>query len=339
MDLCRGFQIGLTLCVSLVISGLGGCSDRGIYNVAPPPNPSITRPMENAQARMAAAEAESAVDAAADAALDSAGLQSKVPAVAEPSPSAVATTQVPTEALLLAYTYNAALELPFRNVVSTMTAHRQKCENAGPSVCQIVGASSQGQGDDRIDAELRVRATPTWLATFRGGLENDAKAGDGKVVAQSVASEDLTFTIKDTEVRLRALRALRTRIEGLIASRPGKLSDLLEAERELARVQGEIDSFEGTLAINRARVTLSTMTLNYQTKPSAVAGGTFTPVSEAFTMFFSVLAQSLSVLIGLVAALIPFALVLGPLAYFGNKWRRRRKAAKLPPPPLGEVAP
>jgi hypothetical protein len=140
-------------------------------------------------------------------------------------------------------------------------------------------------------------------------------------------SEDLTRAITDTDARLRALKSLRTRIEALIASRPGKLSDLLEAERELARVQGEIDSFESNLSVMRARVAMSAMDLTYQSREVAVGGGTFAPLSDAFTSFFSIMARSLAALIVFFAALLPFALVLGPIGYFGLKWRGKRRLA------------
>jgi Domain of unknown function (DUF4349) len=233
-----------------------------------------------------------------------------------------------TTALLLAYSYTATLSLPSDKVVPNMKAHEQKCITAGPALCQVVAAASRKE-DDIVTANLSIRATPAWLGTFRNGLEQDAKSFDGKIAAQGVTSEDLTRDITDTDARLRALKALRTRIEALIASRPGKLSDLLEAERELARVQGEIDSFESNLSVMRARVTMSTMDLTYQSRQVAVGGGTFSPLADAFTDFFAVMARSLAALITFLAAILPFALVIGPAVFYGLKWRARRREAKL----------
>lgn len=251
------------------------------------------------------------------------------PAPGEPPPAPPQTPGAPTTttALLLAYSYTATLVLPTDNVVAAMKGHEQKCISAGPALCQVVTAASQKE-EDNVTANLTLRATPAWLGTFRNGLESDAKQANGKVEAQGVTSEDLTRNITDSEARLRALKALRTRIEALIASRPGKLSDLLEAERELARVQGEIDSFESNLSVMRARVNMSTMEMTYQSRQMAVGGGTFTPLSEAFTNFFGVMAGSLAALITFVAAILPFALVIGPLVFFGLRWRSRRAAAK-----------
>jgi hypothetical protein len=249
------------------------------------------------------------------------------PPPGEPPPAPPTGAPTTTTALLLAYSYSATLSLPADNVTKVMKAHESKCVTAGPTLCQVVTAASQKDGDF-VTANLSIRATPTWLGTFRTGLEQDAKTGGGKVEAQGVTSEDLTRNITDSEARLRALKSLRTRIEALIASRPGKLSDLLEAERELARVQGEIDSFESNLSVMRARVNMSTMDLNYRSRQIAVGGGTFEPLGDAITGFFGVMAGSLAALITFLAAVLPFALVLVPVAWYGLKWRARRVAAK-----------
>jgi hypothetical protein len=247
-----------------------------------------------------------------------------------PAPSPPTGAPTTTTALLLAYSYSATLSLPADNVTKIMKAHENKCIAAGPALCQVVTAASQKQGDD-VSANLSIRATPTWLGTFRTGLEQDAKGGGGKVQAQGVTSEDLTRNITDSEARLRALKALRIRIEALIASRPGKLSDLLEAERELARVQGEIDSFESNLSVMRARVNMSTMELSYQSRQLAVGGGTFEPLGDAITGFFGVMAGSLAALITFLAAVLPFGLVLVPVVYYGLKWRAAQVAKKAKP--------
>ena len=276
---------------------------------------------------------------AVNAAASSGGSLSPPPPISErktirnPSPSEPPTPAPPTGApattttLFLAYAYSATFVVPADNVTRAMKGHENKCITAGPAFCQVVTAASQKDGDS-VSANLSLRATPAWLGTFRSGLEQDAKSANGKLEAQGVTSEDLTRNIVDSEARLRALKALRIRIEALIASRPGKLADLLEAERELARVQGEIDSFESNLSVMRARVTMSAMDLRYQSRQIAVGGGTFKPLGDAITGFFGVMATSLAALITFLAAILPFALVVIPIGYYGLKWRAKMKSRR-----------
>jgi Domain of unknown function (DUF4349) len=230
--------------------------------------------------------------------------------------------------ILLAYSYSARFSLPRDNVGVLKRKHEAECAAAGVNTCQIVTAALQSD-DDGAQANLSIRATPAWLGGFRGRLESDAKGQDGKLVEQNVSSEDLTRAITDSEARLRALKALRARLEALIADRPAKLADLLDAERELARVQGDIDSFESNLAVMRARVDMSAMDLTYQSRSVAVGGGTFDPLVRAITGFVGVMAGSLGAVITFIAMVLPFALVLGPLGWWGLRWRAKRaRAAK-----------
>lgn len=312
-------EIGFGSALSLIAIILNACSQApSSANVA---EKDVKASLESAEAPLLRQMVSPAVDAAAGADM------SAPPPPGEPPPEPPTGAPTTTTALLLAYSYSATLVLPADNVTNAMKAHEQKCVTAGPALCQVVTAASQKEGDD-VSANLSIRATPTWLGTFRNGLEQDAKNADGKLEAQGVTSEDLTRSITDSQARLRALKSLRTRIEALIASRPGKLSDLLEAEQELARVQGEIDSYESNLSVMRARVTMSTMDLRYQSRRIAVGGGTFEPLSNAITGFFGVMAGSLAALITFLAAVLPFALILVPVAFYALRWRAKMVAKR-----------
>lgn len=234
----------------------------------------------------------------------------------------------PAGAPMLAYVYGATLELPFRTVRATMAKHEAQCRAAGPAVCQVLGSSVAASGEEQMYGALQIRAEPRWLETFRNGLEAEARGAGGRVRETSVESEDLTRQIVDTDARLRAQKVLRDRLQQLLRSRPGKLSDLLETERELARVQGEIDSAESQLAVMRQRVATSLMNLAYQSKPTAVTGGTFEPVADAFTEFAGIVMMGFAFIIRLVAVLIPVGVVVAPLVWLFLRWRRRRAAAK-----------
>jgi hypothetical protein len=229
---------------------------------------------------------------------------------------------------MLAYAYDVSLTLPAREVAPLMARHQAACVAAGPARCQVVGAFTNALGENSVSAQLSIRAEPKWLATFRDGLDADARKADGRVTRRSVSSEDLSRQITDTDAKLRAQKALRTRLEALIASRPGKLAELLEIERELARVQGEIDSAESNLAVMRARVAMSTLDLDYRSQSAAVVQGTFATLNLAIDGFIRTVADGFAAIIMLVAFLLPWLIVLAPLIWFGGRWLRRRREAK-----------
>lgn len=282
--------------------------------------PSVSKPMPSRDA------AEMATDAAA-AATDATA----------PASDGAGQTVVPADAPMLAYEYSYALEAPARGIRGLISGHEKACADAGPRRCQVTSSSIQGMGDDRQQATLQLRATPAWLKTFRESLAADAKAAGGKVVSSSVDSEDLSRQIVDTEARLRAMTTLRDRLLALLASRPGELSDLVEIERELARVQGEIDSTQSQLAVMRGRVEMSVLTIQYVSTGTVAPDGVWSPLVGAFTDFIGIVAFTLAAMIRLIAWLAPWLLVGAGVVWLFRKrlpqrfWPFGRKPPAPPP--------
>jgi hypothetical protein len=246
----------------------------------------------------------------------------------------------PTEAAatptapMIAYAYNDVMWAPADQVKPLMRTHQKACVDAGPLVCQVVSVQ-QSQGEE-ASAVLEVRATPVWIARLHGRLDSDAKAVGGRVTQSEVSSEDLTRSIIDGEARLRAQTTLRDRLQKLLAERPGKLSELLEVERELARVQGEVDSAQSNLAVLKTRVATSSLTLTYQSlQPTPRATGAWRALVQALRDIQSTLAVSLGVLVRVIAFAAPWALIIGlPLWLMRKRLPRlRRKPAEPAPPP------
>jgi hypothetical protein len=226
---------------------------------------------------------------------------------------------------LLAYSYGASIETPARNVRDLMNGHEAACREAGPALCQMLSANVNESGPDYVYGNLSLRAEPRWLEGFRNGLEGDAEAADGRLTGTTVYAEDLTRLIVDTEARLRAQRILRERLEALLSTQTDDVGDLLAVERELARVQGDIDSQASQLEVMRRRVAMSTLDLSYSSAPAPLSQNAFAPLGRALNEFFAVFAEAAGLIVRIVAFLIPWA-IIGVPALWGLRrlWRARR---------------
>ena len=89
----------------------------------------------------------------------------------------------------------------------------------------------------------------------------------GKVQKRELNATDVTESVADLEARLVNQQALRERLRAVLA-RGTNVEELLAVERELARVQTEIDQLDGQLMRLRASVAMSTISLTLQAKPA-----------------------------------------------------------------------
>jgi hypothetical protein len=155
----------------------------------------------------------------------------------------------------------------------------------------------------------------------------------GTVESLTLSASDITEEYFDLEMRLRNQRALETRLLALVERPTNKLSDLLEAERELARVRGEIDQMEGRRRFWENRVALSALFVSVHEPVPTVGGqrgGAFSVLRKAFAEsannFVSAIAGIIAVTGGLVPDVIALSLV-GWVLLRVWRWRRDRRAA------------
>lgn len=256
-----------------------------------------------------------------------AGYYSAEADMAAPAPRSRTQASEPS-GTFLAYRYGYGLELPASAVKPTADKHMQACQNAGPSKCQIMGSSSNNFSDDNIRANLSLRAEPDWLKTFVAEMRQDIETSKGRLTSATTSVEDLTRSILDTDARLKAQTTLRTRLEGLLATRNAELPDLLALERELARVQGEIESATANLRALRARVSMSVVDINYASQQQAVSRSAFAPVGVALKNFAGTVSQGLSGVINFIAVTLPWFLFIILPGFFLIRWLWRKRKLK-----------
>jgi hypothetical protein len=231
----------------------------------------------------------------------------------------------------IAYSHSIGMRLPVKSIEPTMQAHVDACNKAGPAVCIVTNSWLNSDSEEWASGSLNLRATPAWIETFLAGVEAEAEAVKGEVTSRQTTAEDLTVTIIDTDARLKAQILLQERIEELLADRPGNLGELLETQRELARVNGEIDSLTSSLAALRQRVDMSQLSVSYETKINPVSQGALSPLGDAFGSFFYNLASAVAAVVTAFAVGLPWLLLIGALLWIWLRliWPRIRR--KKPP--------
>lgn len=151
----------------------------------------------------------------------------------------------------------------------------------------------------------------------------DQVAALGTVRNRGASADDVTEVVVDLDARIRSLEASVTRLQELVG-RAGSVADIAAVERELSNRQAELESLKSQRlqlagAVERATLTVSLLTPTQST--------TTNPLQTGWARGWSAFLASVSILVTVVAALLPFAavaaLVVVPLLW----WRRRRRAS------------
>lgn len=169
---------------------------------------------------------------------------------------------------------------------------------------------------------LTVRIPAERFAQILAGFK-----GLGTVRSEKVNAQDVTKAYADLETRLRVKRDTAERLREILKTRTAALADVLQVERELARITEEIEQMEGERRYYDQQVALSTLTVELQEPEAIVKAGSFRPIREALEDSLHVLSASVAVIIYATVFLAPW-LVLGlALWLVVKRVRARRKRA------------
>jgi hypothetical protein len=88
----------------------------------------------------------------------------------------------------------------------------------------------------------------------------------GEVEFESVTGEDVTEQYVDSQARLKNFVQVKERLNKILNERAREVKDILDIEREMARVGGEIEALEGRIKYLDRQVDLSTVTVYFHEK-------------------------------------------------------------------------
>jgi acetolactate synthase regulatory subunit len=174
---------------------------------------------------------------------------------------------------------------------------RRLAQQTGALVANTVVQTGR---EERRNASLELRVPSDRFDAVVNGLEPI-----GKVESVNVSAEDVGEEYVDLTARIANARRLEARLIQLLASRAGRLTDVLTVERELARVREEIERYEGRLRYLQSHVSVSSLTVVVHEPPPVVAshpgqnviGDAFVEAWRRFVMLTAAFIASLGVLI------------------------------------------
>jgi hypothetical protein len=153
---------------------------------------------------------------------------------------------------------NATVELEivtFDNAVQKITAFAN--EEHG----YVATTDSEKQANGKLRGQVVVKVLPENLDRF---LQKIRSLGELK--NQTLGTEDVTKAYFDTDARLKNAHVMEQRLIDMLKTKTGKVSDLLQVEKELARVREEIEKMQGELKYWDSQVQFATVTVSLAEK-------------------------------------------------------------------------
>jgi hypothetical protein len=125
----------------------------------------------------------------------------------------------------------------------------------------VATTSSEKQANGKLRGEVIVKVLPENLDRFLQKVR-----GLGELKNQTLGTEDVTKAYFDTDARLKNARVMEQRLIDMLKTKAGKVSDLLQVEKELGRVREEIEKMQGELKYWDSQVQFATVTISLAEK-------------------------------------------------------------------------
>src|SRR5881394_975409 len=200
-------------------------------------------------------------------------------------------------------------EIATNMIIRTATASIE-VDSLEPAVARVkelatrlggyVGSSGIVTGKNQLrQAAIEVKIPAGRFEEVLSGLSPIGRLESVNVEAQDVGEEFV-----DVNARMDNARRLERRLIDLLATRTGKLKDVLDVEQSLARVREEIERYQGRIRYLEAHTAMSTLSVTVHepfpvvgTAGKSVMGEAFTQAWRNFVALLAFVVQSLGVVL------------------------------------------
>src|SRR5437773_5960557 len=125
----------------------------------------------------------------------------------------------------------------------------------------VATTSSEKQANGKLRGTVVVKVLPENLDRFLQKVR-----GLGELKNQTLGTEDVTKAYLDTDARLKNAHVIEQRLVDMLKTKTGKVSDLLQVEKELGRVREDIEKMQGELKYWDSQVQFATVTVSLAEK-------------------------------------------------------------------------
>jgi hypothetical protein len=236
------------------------------------------------------------------------------PSTPDQKPGILAGNQGQTSPTMIIRTGTASIEVD--SLETGLAALRRLTAQVGGFVANT---SLQSGREQLRQATLEIKLPAQRFEDLTSGLQPL-----GRVEFINVTAEDVGEEFVDISARVANGRRLEDRLVDLLATRTGRLQDVLAVERELARVREEIERHEGRLRYLRTRAAMSTLAVTlHEARPIVGDHPGYSVIGEAFRQAWRNFVQLVAGLIAAMGILVPVAVLGGAAIFLVRKYWKK----------------
>jgi hypothetical protein len=214
-----------------------------------------------------------------------------------------------------------------------MTIEVRSVNTALEKIEQIVssmGGHTTNRSEEQNEYGRRSASVTCRIPVDRLDRAVEAVKALGVPRALTLTAEDITTAYFDVAVRISTQTQLEHQLVSLLRRPTNKLSELLEIERELARVREEIDRLEGRKRSWDNQVALSSLQITIEDPMPVVAGtggGLWHTLGQSISESTENFVLAVAGIIATAGSILPMAILVGGAAWVAvRRWRRRHTA-------------
>jgi hypothetical protein len=157
----------------------------------------------------------------------------------------------------------------------------------------------------------------------------------GQAIKNKLESQDITDKFFDIQVRIDNKKVQVERLQKIIKEQTGKISEVLEAERELSRVTTDLEELKGTLKLWENQTALATVNVSMHERSQYVAPQAPTFANNVSRTFFDSVdalrncGQSFALVIVALTPWLPVIAIVALASLYLYRWAQHRLVAAL----------
>lgn len=217
----------------------------------------------------------------------------------------------------IAFSESFIVELPGSAVEAIQQKTLADCLAAG---CTVLNTRLDRLRDGSVEGSISVRIAPDRYQAFADTII----APPARLVSHAETAEDKTIPLLDIEKRLDAQVALRDRLSAMLKQAGTGVADLVAVEKQLADVQGSIESETAQRDYLRTITDTVKVDVSYNGLIQQAGPVDLSPIRAAFDRFVQTAIELFGDMIGWLAWALPWLPLAALSAWLVRRVLRRR---------------